>query len=385
MLKRWDIFCRVVDNFGDAGVCWRLARQLAHEHGLSVCLWIDDLGVLARLEPEVVVTSHQCVHGINLVQWNAQAEQAALEAPPPCVVIEAFGCGLPETYLTSISRALEPPLWIVLEYLSAESWVREHHGLPSPHPRLPIKRYFFFPGFVKGTGGLLRERDLFSRRDAFDKMREAAFWRSIGHAPLPADAIALSMFAYDSAPLPQLIDVWKAGPERIVLAMVEGGAAKRALLHLGLPGDLPTRFARCGSLELRMVPFMPQVQYDELLWSCDLNFVRGEDSFVRAQWAARALVWHIYPQHEQAHWGKLEAFLALYTQGLTAPAAQAFVQLTHLWNGIDAGEGQPYEAWAAFVKARRPLRAHAQAWCSRIAEVDDLADQLARFSRDTLK
>ncbi|MES2564018.1 MAG: elongation factor P maturation arginine rhamnosyltransferase EarP [Pseudomonadota bacterium] len=385
MLKRWDIFCRVVDNFGDAGVCWRLARQLAHEHGFSVCLWIDDLDILARLEPEVVVTAHQCVQGIELVQWNAQAEQGALDAQSPDVVIEAFGCGLPETYLASISRAPQSPLWIVLEYLSAEPWVREHHGLPSPHPQLPIKRYFFFPGFVEGTGGLLRERDLFSRRDAFDKMRECAFWRSIGHAPLPADAIAISMFSYDSAPLPQLLDIWKSSAERIVLAMVEGVAAKTALLHLGLPADSLMRVARCGSLEMRIVPFVPQVQYDALLWSFDLNFVRGEDSFVRALWAARPLVWHIYPQQARAHWQKLEAFLALYTQDLTAPAAQALMQLTHFWNGIDARGGGLHEAWGAFMQERHTLQAHAKAWCSRIAEMNDLAEQLARFSQDKLK
>ncbi|HET9045379.1 MAG TPA: elongation factor P maturation arginine rhamnosyltransferase EarP, partial [Casimicrobiaceae bacterium] len=41
--QRWDVFCKVVDNFGDAGVCWRLARQLVAEHDLAVTLWIDVL------------------------------------------------------------------------------------------------------------------------------------------------------------------------------------------------------------------------------------------------------------------------------------------------------------------------------------------------------
>jgi hypothetical protein len=26
MQLHWDIFCRVIDNFGDIGVCWRLAH-----------------------------------------------------------------------------------------------------------------------------------------------------------------------------------------------------------------------------------------------------------------------------------------------------------------------------------------------------------------------
>ena len=41
MSRSWDVFCRVVDNYGDAAVCWRLARQLADEHGARVRLWID--------------------------------------------------------------------------------------------------------------------------------------------------------------------------------------------------------------------------------------------------------------------------------------------------------------------------------------------------------
>ena len=45
----WDIFCTVVDNYGDIGVCWRLARQLAAEHGFAVRLWVDDLASFARL------------------------------------------------------------------------------------------------------------------------------------------------------------------------------------------------------------------------------------------------------------------------------------------------------------------------------------------------
>ncbi|MBY0444112.1 MAG: elongation factor P maturation arginine rhamnosyltransferase EarP, partial [Burkholderiales bacterium] len=38
---RWDIFCRVIDNYGDIGVCWRLARQLSFEHGFAVRLMVD--------------------------------------------------------------------------------------------------------------------------------------------------------------------------------------------------------------------------------------------------------------------------------------------------------------------------------------------------------
>ena len=103
-----------------------------------------------------------------------------LATAPAQVVIEAFGCGLPETYAAAMAHARPASLWIVLEYLSAESWVREHHGLPSPHPRLTLQRYFFFPGFDEGTGGVLREPDLFARRDAFAEAGQRMFWTTAG-------------------------------------------------------------------------------------------------------------------------------------------------------------------------------------------------------------
>ena len=149
----WDIFCRVVDHFGDAGVCWRLARQLADEHGARVRLWIDDVESLRRLNPAVEQADRQLADGVQVWTWREPLSGAT----PADIVVEAFGCGLPEEYVSAMAAAAPRPLWIVLEYLSAEPWVTKHHALPSPHPRLPLERYFFFPGFVAGTGGEPRQ------------------------------------------------------------------------------------------------------------------------------------------------------------------------------------------------------------------------------------
>ena len=42
---QWDVFVRVIDNYGDVGVCWRLACGLA-ARGEQVRLWLDDLTAL---------------------------------------------------------------------------------------------------------------------------------------------------------------------------------------------------------------------------------------------------------------------------------------------------------------------------------------------------
>jgi hypothetical protein len=170
MRTRWDIFCTVIDNYGDIGIAWRLARGLAREHGLDVRLWVDDLQAFRHIWPAIDPSADaQSCEGVTVCAWRTP-----FGAPEPAqVVIDAFGCALPDAYLDAMSAQSPPPVWINLEYLSAEPWVAEHHGLPSPHPRLPLTRYFFFPGYTADTGGLLAEADLAARRAAFVQERNA--------------------------------------------------------------------------------------------------------------------------------------------------------------------------------------------------------------------
>lgn len=380
-LQSWDIFCRVVDNFGDAGVCWRLARQLAGEHDAKVRLWIDDIDSLARLEPRVAPVHEQSIDDVQVVHWS----RVSSATRPAQIIVEAFGCGLPDEYVAALSGSRERRVWVVLEYLSAESWIADHHALPSPHPRLPVDRYFFFPGFVEGTGGLLRERELFARRDCFDAAKREAFWRSTGYSAPPENATTVSLFAYETAPVRELLRCWQAGSSPVVAAVPDSRATQSVLEHFGAGAIPPERVLRSGALEVRFIPFLPQARYDELLWACDCNFVRGEDSFVRAQWAARPFVWQIYPQQDLVHCAKLEAFLALYCEGLPAAAADAVSRLTRVWNQIGSGGVTPASAWEAFRLERPALRRHGVEWAGRIATVGDVAGNLARFCLAKLK
>ncbi|MGE3679385.1 MAG: elongation factor P maturation arginine rhamnosyltransferase EarP [Burkholderiales bacterium] len=348
-MRRWDIFCRVVDNYGDAAVCWRLARQLSTEHGAAVRLWIDQPDTLAKLQPEQA--------GVEILRWDGQT--AFADAAD--IAIDAFDSGLPDAYA---ARMTARSLWIKLEYLSAEPWVEAHHGLPSPHPTLPARRYFYFPGFTDRTGGLLREHDLFARRDAFDA---AQFWRALGCAPPEPGTRVISLFGYENPALRALLQAWAQDPRDTLLATTDCPLAPDVHAFFG-------KHTRRGSLQVRYLPFLPQSRYDELLWACDWNFVRGEDSFVRAQWAARAFVWHIYPQPEDAHRAKLEAFLARYGGG-----AQS---LWRAWNGWDTDIGS---AWSAAQADEDRLRAQASAWADRLGAQQDLTSKLAAFCENLLK
>lgn len=352
--RRWDVFCRVVDNFGDAAVCWRLARQLAREHAARVRLWIDRPEVLQALKPDTAGA------GVEVRQWADPLEFVA----PAEIAVDAFGDGLPEAYVRALG---EKGLWIKLEYLSAEDWVASHHGLPSPHPSLPVRRFFFFPGFDRDTGGLLRERGLLARRDAFDR---AACRASLGLGP-PDHATAISLFGYENPAVAALLEAWSAGSAPIRLAVTD------SRIRVQVEAFMAGAAAR-GSLSVSYLPFVPQDRYDELLWACDWNFVRGEDSFVRAQWAARPFVWQIYPQAEGAHRPKLDAFLCRFGRG----PEEVLARLWHAWNGFGGDVGQ---AWRAADAARPALEARAQAWAAEQATLPDLASALADFCEKRLK
>ena len=345
-----DLFCKVVDNYGDAAVCWRLARQLAREHCWEVRLWIDDLEPLTRLAPAIEGTGRERVDGVEVRHWTADFPAVA----PADVVVEAFACELPPVFVAAMAE--RPPVWINLEYLSAEDWVPGCHGMASPHASLPLTKHFFFPGFVPGTGGLLREHDADFKPEA------------------RGDEFTVSLFSYDNPALPRLLDVWARG-SRPLRCLVADGLPRRATAAW-LGRDFPPGAeARRGALTLVALPFRPQAGYDRLLASCDLNFVRGEDSFIRAQWARRPFVWQAYPQAADAHRDKLAAFLGLYAQRLDAEAGRAATTFFDAWNG----KGDPAAAWPAFEAALPALAAHADVWAKRIAAAGDLAENLARF------
>lgn len=322
---RWDLYCRVIDNYGDLGVAWRLARDLA-ARGESVRLWADDAAPLAWMAPVGAA-------GVEVLPWAA-------ERAPGDVVVELFGCDPPAAQVAALTRHT---VWINLEYLSAEDYVERSHGLPSPQAGGLVK-WFFYPGFTPATGGLLREPGLLDERARFDR---AGWLAAQGVAPQPGERL-VSLFAYPHAPIDALIG------QLLDLAPL------RLLLTPGAPDPAP----RAG-LATQRLPWLPQPEFDRLLWACDLNCVRGEDSLVRAIWAGAPFLWHIYPQHDGVHAGKLDALLGR----LGAPPAVAAAQ--RAWNGL--------ADWPAALPAPAAWAQTHRNWRDRLAKQSDLTSQLLGF------
>lgn len=377
------LFCRVVDNYGDIGICWRLAKQLQREHGLAVTLWVDDLASFQRLCPQVQPSAAlQMVDAVTVRHWR---DQDGVFAPADVadIVIEFFAVDIPPGYVEAMAQRTPRPVWLNLEGLSAEEWVEGCHTLPSTHPRLPLVKHFFFPGFTARTGGLYREADLTAQRDAFqaDAAGRQAFLAQYGVTAAEAAALTVSLFCYPHAPVAAMLRTWQHGAAAVTCLVPEGVAtdavgAFMALADAGGGGGVSAgAAATVGALTVRVLPFVPQPDYDKLLWACDLNLVRGEDSFVRAQWAGKPFVWHIYPQDENLHHKKLRAFLGRYA----GPAGLASLSALSLaWNGAAAVD-LPAQ-WTALLGEMPAISARAAQWERQMHDNGDLASNLLAFS-----
>jgi uncharacterized repeat protein (TIGR03837 family) len=388
MQRSWDIFCSVVDNFGDIGVCWRLSRQLAAEHGQRVRLWVDDLASLNRLYHEAdAARPVQHIAGVEVRKWGGSSARLWPSIEVADIVIEGFGVQLPRDYIEAMAQRQPKPVWINLEYLSAEDWVASHHGLPSPQPDGLLTKYFFFPGFTEASGGLIIERGLKAERDRFQASPAAIadFRQKLGIRDTPTDQqrLWLSLFCYENAALPGLIDAWSASSMPITCLVPEGRPLEQISSMLGLSMSPGSRIELGqGRLRISAIPFVEQDDFDRLLWSGDINFVRGEDSFVRAQFAGRPMTWQAYPQDEGAHLNKVSAFVALYGNGLAADPAVTVAAVFDAWNRQSTDIGR---AWATYAAQLPVLTDYAASWAERLLAGPNLAERLAQFCEIQLK
>jgi uncharacterized repeat protein (TIGR03837 family) len=333
--RLWDIFCHVVDNFGDVGVLWRLSAALA-ARGQQVRLWIDDASALAWMAPGALAGEWPSV---RVMPW-ADADKASVCSTLTCadVWIEGFGCEVPAGFVAHFAqrvgaaRGLPRPVWINLEYLSAQAYVERNHGLPSPVLSGAAQgwtKYFFYPGFTAGSGGLIRN----AVADAVDRNTKPALAAAKG-------VRKISLFCYEPEALPSLLTSLgqDQGPSQLLVAHGRATQAVRRLLE-------SAEFELPGNLQVEYLPTLSQTQFDALLGRCDLNMVRGEDSLVQAIWAGKPFIWQAYPQTDAAHRAKLEALLD--------------------WLKADSAVRDLHRAWNGFCQPTEP--AH---WAHTLADVD---------------
>ena len=364
----WNIFCRVIDNYGDVGVCWRLAVNLG-QRGQRVCLWVDDLTALSWMAPQGATS-------VEVRHWTPSLD--LMGVTPGDVLVEAFGCEIAPEFIAAYARQIsltgQKCHWINLEYLSAENYPERCHGLPSPVMRGPgegLIKHFYYPGFTPATGGLLLESDFLTRQNRFDRTQ----WLKQHGVDLQGRQL-MSLFCYEPTALEQLLDHLACATERTCLAITPGRASKAVQTVISRNNGLHPLWNMRETLSFLYLPKFTQNEFDHLLWACDLNFVRGEDSLVRALWAGKPFVWQAYPQDDGAHAAKLEAFL----EWLQAPASLRAFHRT--WNGLPGADHsapeRPLPPLNPALWRETALKAR-----ERLLHQNDLASSLIQFASKT--
>lgn len=368
----WDLFCEVIDNWGDAGICWRLAQQL-QQRNIHVRLWIDDPTPLSWM------SSSSSSRNIEIIHWQKPLNEfnTAVLQKPGIVFIEAFGCHAPDSYLHQISKQATPPVWINFEYLSAQNYVERSHGLPSLQHTGPAKgltRWFYYPGFTAQTGGLLRELDLPSEQQAFS----ADTWLRQMNIPHIPDAMRISLFSYHNQALPELLKQWGKSSDPIHLLATPGHTSTQlsAIYNKNNPASAPTvptiTTSSHGQLSITYLPYLSQKDYDHLLWSSDLNFVRGEDSWIRAIWAKKPFIWQPYVQDDNEHLNKLNAFTQCITRLVGSPPP-TWLQFQESWTMQQASN------WQTLYNTLPATTQCLQSFCQQLYNQPDLVSSLIDF------
>lgn len=336
------IVCKVIDNYGDAGFALRLAKALARKNH-HVLLFHDHPATFEALYPVGEVSGLQLINA-TAAEFNANA-YGLLD-----LIIEPFGTSSEQTehrFDVVLKQSYPAAPWLLVDYLSSEEWVEKFHLSQSVDPGTGRITSYFYPGFTDKTGGLIH-------CDYPQHLRQAK-------NTAIQNTLKVFIFAYPNAPLLELLqacdDLNKQGTRQI---------------KIGVAGKPPgmSEF-KCATA----LAFRPQSQFDALLADHDVLFVRGEDSFVRAQLAGKPFVWQIYPTQDKAHADKLSDFFKRYSAGLSAPCSSALWHCWASWNQLD-GHVDFRKSWDGLAPHWAELQAHAIRWRNRLFRGPELVKEI---------
>lgn len=309
-LKTLDIFCEIIDNYGDIGVVYRTAKELQKIFPESkIRVFLNRLDEFKKINSQVIDLPSQNIDGIEYITFDYLRDNAnkLLTAQ---VIIEAFGCQIPKEYMEIAYDNSE--LLINLEYLSAEDWIEDFHLQSSPLGRGKLKKVFFMPGFTEKSGGVIADSNYLERIQRVLENKEFYEKKYLSDIEDRENKIIGTLFSYEKNFTPLLEDLKKLDKDVVILAMGEKtqDSLRKILKNFSIE-DFRNSL-KYGKIEIRFLNFLNQEEYEELINIVDFNFVRGEDSFIRAVLTGKPYMWHIYCQEEYAHMDKIEGFLDKY-------------------------------------------------------------------------
>lgn len=293
-LKTVDIFCNIIDNYGDIGVSYRLAREFkSYFKDIKIRLILNTLKELNEIDKNYIDSniSFMTFNDITTDKFSYTAD----------LIIESFACDIPQNYLEK--AYYNSKLLINLEYLSFEDWTSDFHLMSSLLPKGKLKKIFFMPGISKNSGGLLIDSDFLNTINKVEKNKK--YYLDKFNIKSDYDLIG-TIFSYEKD-FSNLLNYLKILDKKILLFILSEKTQNNFLNYFE-NNDFYDK------IQLVKSKFLNYREYEELIALADFNFVRGEDSFVRALLIGKPFLWHIYKQDDDVHMKKLDAFLEKYTE-----------------------------------------------------------------------
>lgn len=296
-VKEITVLCKVVDNFGDVGVVWRLCRELLKKDStLKINLIIDDLKAFSCIWSEVEVGKEfQIVCGINVYDWNnydyCYSEFLQNDGEKLQIILECFQCGRPEwmekiLFEDKLQRTVQI---IMIDYLTAEKYAEDFHCLQSLTRSAKVQKVNFMPGFTEKTGGLiigdewknLPERKVDGSVLIFTYERN---WKPLVRGILESQvAVRNGVKVAQGRGMQSFVDAWN-----------EENA--QSVIH---------------NAKLEVLNYLSQNEWDKMMRNCSVLFIRGEESMSRACLSGIPFVWHAYPQSDEYQLVKVNALLEI--------------------------------------------------------------------------
>jgi uncharacterized repeat protein (TIGR03837 family) len=286
-----DIFCDIIDNYGDIGVVYRLSKELSKK-GYNVRIFSNKFSEIEKIIKNFSAKKNfQKLNNIEFINLD-EPLQVSYTAN---IIIESFGCNIPDEYIDKLDEKTK--LIINLEYLTAESWVEDFHLKESFSPKSFIKKYFYMPSFTLNSGGIILDNEYLQKVNSIKKDKEYifnSFYKNLG-LKYNSEIFYINIFTYN----------WNF--KNFLNYLIETN--KKYCIFI-LDNRFDGKFILNDKISINYLSYMPQEDFDTWLNISDFNFVRGEESFVRATLSEIPFVWNIYPQENDVHFNKLNAFMS---------------------------------------------------------------------------
>lgn len=363
-----SVLCKVVDNFGDIGVGWRLCKsinneQLTMNNNDKVQLIVDDLCAFNKIDDRVKTDcTFQVIDGIEIYDWKDEELCHKVfsenDGEKLSIILELFQCGRP-AWMEKIlfEEKLERTVHIIMiDYLTAEKYAEDFHLLESLTRSKKVQKVNFMPGFTEKTGGLIIDEQ----------------WKTLAE--------------YDCNG-PVLVFTYERNWSGLVNGIVESNHKNTKVFVAQGRGKQSFVQAWEKQNNLEELPYLNQPEWDKMMKTCSVLFIRGEESMSRACLSGIPFVWHAYPQSEEYQLVKVNALLERMERHFESAD---FEIIKNVWLDFNSPESEVDETKfksdvTAFINNRKQLQPGFMDFAQSLLTNGDLCENLFKYIQNLSK